>query len=464
MSNVLTGGRTATALWKSLKRWAEADSRPLVLLIDEIDSMRGDSLLSVLRQLRSGYDLRPNGFPQSIVLCGVRDVRDYRIYSASMGKTVAGGSAFNISAASLRLGDFDRVEVETLLGQHTDETGQRFEPAAIDRVYAQTAGQPWLVNALCYEACFDNPQGRDRSRPITEDAILAAQEVLIQRRVVHLSQLDDKLQEERVQRVIEPMLSGAAHRNYSARDLEYVRDLGLVALDAPPRIANPIYAEVVPRELTYATQEDLLVEPAWYVDEDGALKQDKLLEAFQEYFRENSEHRLKQFQYQEAGPQLLLQAFLQRVLPGTGRIEREYGLGRQRVDLFIRWPRPSGVQRFVIECKILRGSLDATLEKGLPQTAGYMDRCAADVGHLVIFDRSGKPWRERVYRRGRTRYLNLTEPLAPGDRFGGTNATMMIVAARLVIPIRLTYAPDASCPRPADPDLGRNACYPRRLQ
>ena len=398
-SDVLAEGTPDTALWDALQRWAQADSRPLVLLIDEIDALIGDSLLSVLRQLRSGYDMRPRSFPHSIVLCGVRDVRDYRIHSAKEGKTIAGASAFNISADSLRLGDFDRGEVEALLGQHTGETGQGFEPAAVERVYTQTAGQPWLVNALCWHACFKNPQGRDRGRPISEDDILAAQEVLIQGRVVHLDQLADKLQEERVQRVVEPMLSGAAHRSYTTHDLEYVRDLGLVALDPPPRIANPIYAEVVPRELTYATQEDLLVEPAWYIDEDGALNLDKLLEAFQEYFRENSEHWLKLFQYQEAGPQLLLQAFLQRVLNGGGRIEREYGLGRQRVDLFIRWPRPGGQQRFVIECKILRGRLDKTLEKGLPQTAGYMDRCGADAGHLVVFDRSTKPWSEKVFRR-----------------------------------------------------------------
>ena len=396
---VLAGGNAGAALWKTLKRWAQADSRPLVLLIDEIDSLIGDSLLSVLRQLRSGYEDRPHAFPHSIVLCGVRNVRDYRIHSTSEGKTIAGGSAFNISAAALRLGDFDRAETEALLGQHTAETGQEFEPAAIERVYTQTAGQPWLVNALCNEACFENPQGRDRSRPITEDDIFAAQEVLIQGRVVHLDQLADKLQEERVQRVIQPMLSGVVRGGYTARDLEYVRDLGLIALDSPPRIANPIYAEVVPRELTYATQEDLLVDPAWYIDEDGALNPDKLLEAFQEYFRENSEHWLQLFQYQEAGPQLLLQAFLQRVLNGGGRIEREYGLGRQRVDLFIRWPRPGGEQRFVIECKILRGRLDNTLEAGLPQTAGYMDRCAAAAGHLVIFDRSTKPWDEKVFRR-----------------------------------------------------------------
>ncbi len=395
---VLARRSVGVALWDALRQWSRADPRPLVLLIDEIDSLVGDTLLSVLRQLRSGYDERPDGFPHSVVLCGVRDLRDYRIRS-STGKIIVGGSAFNISADSLRLGDFGRAEVEALVGQHTGETGQKFAPEALERVWTQTQGQPWLVNALCYEACFKSPLGRDRGRVITEDDILAAQEVLIQGRVVHLDQIADKLQEERVQRVVEPMLSGASQPSSTARDMEYVRDLGLVAMDPPPRIANPIYAEVVPRELTAGVQEHIPVEPAWYVNDDGTLNVGKLLEAFQQFFRENSEHWLQQFEYQEAGPQLLLQAFLQRVFNGGGRIAREYGLGRQRVDLLVRWPGPQGMQRFVIECKILRGKLEGTLAKGLPQTAGYMDRCGADAGHLVIFDRSEKPWEEKIFRR-----------------------------------------------------------------
>ena len=395
---VLARRSVGVALWDALRQWSRADPRPLVLLIDEIDSLVGDTLLSVLRQLRSGYDERPDGFPHSVVLCGVRDLRDYRIRS-STGKIVVGGSAFNISADSLRLGDFGRAEVEALVGQHTGETGQKFAPEALERVWTQTQGQPWLVNALCYEACFKSPLGRDRGRVITEDDILAAQEVLIQGRVVHLDQIADKLQEERVQRVVEPMLSGASQPSSTARDMEYVRDLGLVAMDPPPRIANPIYAEVVPRELTAGVQEHIPVEPAWYVNDDGTLNVGKLLEAFQQFFRENSEHWLQQFEYQEAGPQLLLEAFLQRVFNGGGRIAREYGLGRQRVDLLVRWPGPQGMQRFVIECKILRGKLEGTLAKGLPQTAGYMDRCGADAGHLVIFDRSEKPWEEKIFRR-----------------------------------------------------------------
>ena len=61
-----------------------------------------------------------------------------------------------------------------------------------------------------------------------------------------------------MRRVIEPLLSGGDERAFTARDLEYVRDLGLIARDNPPRIANPIYAEVVPRELTCATEAGLV--------------------------------------------------------------------------------------------------------------------------------------------------------------------------------------------------------------
>ena len=99
------------ALGETLARWAESDARPLVLLIDEIDALVGDSLVSVLRQLRAGYPERPGRFPQNVILCGIRDVRDYRIHSSSGREIIAGGSAFNIRAESLRLGDFSRSEV-----------------------------------------------------------------------------------------------------------------------------------------------------------------------------------------------------------------------------------------------------------------------------------------------------------------------------------------------------------------
>ena len=386
------------ALRELLTRWCIESEVPLVLLVDEIDSLTGDTLLSVLRQIRSGYPERPEHFPQSIVLCGVGDVRDYRMHSGG-GEVVSGGSPFNIAAKSLRLGDFTEAETQELMSQHTEETGQRFTTAAQEAVWTQTQGQPWLVNALCAGACFGNKAGRDRSRTIDVDDIHAAREALVLSRRTHLDQLAHKLGEERVQRVVLPILSGGEAR-HDIRDLEYARDLGLLAIDSPPRMANPIYREVVPRELGYVLQDSLDIQPAWYVDDDGALNMAKLLTAFRTFFREHADHWLDHLgDYREAGPQLILQAYLQRVVNGGGRIEREYGLGRGRTDLLVLWPRepeqPSDLwQRIVLECKVLRDSdrksLEGTIEAGVKQTLDYMTKSGAETGHLVMMDRRSK--------------------------------------------------------------------------
>ena len=391
-----------SALQATLARWAAADAaKPLVLFIDEIDALIGDTLVSVLRQLRTGYAERPANFPQSVILCGVRDVRDYRIHASSEKDPVLGGSAFNVKARSLRLGDFREREVRDLLGQHTRDTGQPFSEAALAEVWRLTQGQPWLVNALASETCFEADGVEDRTREVTLEAVRDARERLILRRDTHLDQLVHKLEEPRVQRVIEPILSGESDAGgFSTEDLRYVRDLGLVKQSRPVEIANPIYREVIPRELTYPQQEALPHEAAWFVGEDGRLDMDELMRAFQEFFRENAEHWAERFQYREAGPQLLLQAFLQRVVNSGGRIEREYGVGRRRMDLAVIWPLKAGPeQRVVVECKLMRGGLEATLREGLPQTAAYMDRWGTKEGHLAVFDRSSaRPWSEKLFR------------------------------------------------------------------
>ena len=401
--NAMNSAGPGGALSLTLSRWAAADRRPLVLLIDEIDALVGDTLLSVLRQLRSGYDQRPAAFPHSIILCGVRDVRDYRIHSIAEDRLVLGGSAFNIKSESLRLGDFSEQEVAALLAQHTAATGQAFSEEAQALIGARTAGQPWLVNALCYDACFRHPPGCDRSRPITAAAVLEAQERLILRRDTHIDDLGHKLREERVRRVVEPILTGSLEAACSDEDLAYARDLGLVAQDAagPPRIANPIYAEVVPRHLNSAVQETLPQQMGWYVDAAGSLDVAGLIAAFQAFFREHSEHWVQRFErYHEAGPQLLLQAHLQRIVNGGGRIEREYALGRGRTDLLIVWPQGGRERRFVVECKVLRRGLERTIAEGVAQTRGYVDRCGAEAGHLIVFDRAPeRTWEEKIFRR-----------------------------------------------------------------
>ncbi|MEP7340870.1 MAG: ATP-binding protein [Acidobacteriota bacterium] len=399
---------STNALVTLLGEWSQTDARPLVVMIDEIDSLIGDTLIAVLRQLRSGYNRRPAEFPQSVILCGVRDVRDYRIHSSTSNEIITGGSAFNIKAESLRLGNFTEGDIEKLYQQHTLETGQVFEGDILPLVWDLTAGQPWLVNALAHQATHNIKEMRDRTKPITISVINQAKEELILRRDTHLDQLADKLQEPRVRGVIEPMLAGVdldASANLS-NEISYVVDLGLIRRGANGlEISNAIYREIIPRELTAVTQLNFesTQRAAWYIAADGRLDMKKLLEAFQQFFREHSEHWVERFDYKEAGPQLLLQAFLQRIVNGGGRIEREYGLGRKRTDLLVLWNHPAGVQRVVLELKLAHGSLEKTLQTevaGLAQTAEYMDKCGAREGHLVIFNRSpDKTWEEKIYHR-----------------------------------------------------------------
>jgi len=386
----LSGG----SLQEVLQNWSKSCQLPIILFIDEIDSLIGDTLISVLRQLRAGYTNKPDNFPQSVCLIGVRDVRDYLIWSDQEQSMVLGGSAFNIKSKSLVLSNFSLDQVRMLYNQHSYETGQQFTASAIEYAFYLTQGQPWLVNALAYEACFEDVT--DRSQAITKDVIERAKDTLILRRDTHIDQLVHKLKEPRVRRILDAIIMGEdAPQDLPIDDIYYVIDLGLIAQHGQRLdIANPIYKEVIPRELSYSTQLSITQQTSWYQNSDGSFNTYKMLEAFTQFYRENSEIWLEKFDYKESGPHLLLMAFLQRVINGGGKIHREYALGRKRLDLLIEFH----TQRIVIELKIDRGP--QTIPEGLEQTAQYMDINNATEGHLIVFHRrSNTPWSEKIFTR-----------------------------------------------------------------
>ncbi|MBS7348972.1 MAG: AAA family ATPase [Comamonas sp.] len=396
-------------LTQVLQHWARYSPLPTVLLLDEVDALVGDTLISLLRQIRAGYAQRPEFFPQSIVLCGVRDVRDYRMEQEG-AQVITGGSAFNIKATSLRMENFNQEETVALWRQHTEATGQPFEESIFPELWLDTEGQPWLVNALGHELTWKNKAARDRSRPLTLADYREARERLIYSRATHLDQLNDKLREPRVHSVMSAIIGSKDElRSGEVKpdDVQYVADLGLIQTRPSIRISNRIYQEVIPRELTWVTQSYIAnQEQSWYVTPEHRLDMPKLLAAFQQFFREHSDIWSEGFSYKEAAPQLIMQAFLQRIINGGGRINREYGLGRKRTDLFIEWPTDpqqgmyGPLQRIVIELKIQRGALDSLLAVGLEQTADYTARVGADEAHLFIFNRNpDTPWDEKIWQR-----------------------------------------------------------------
>ena len=366
-----------------LSQLAHAAGKPLVVLFDEADCLSGPTLISFLRQLRDGYvnrDLAP--FPVSLALVGMRNIRDYKAKTRPDSDTRGLASPFNIVTDALTLTNFTREEIAALYQQQTVETGQVFETAAIDRALYWTCGQPWLVNALARE-CVEELLKHDYTQPVTAELIDAAAEVLLCRRDTHLDSLLERLQEPRVRRMVEPVILGRAEGiERHSDDAQYVFDLGILKQDQGAILpANPLYAEVILRTLAYDTQEDmrLTIPQAPWIAGDG-LDMTGVLQAFQQFWRENSEVWQARYEYREAAPHIILQAYLQRVLNGGGRIVREYALGRQRLDLLVCWQG----NRYALELKMKE---QYRPDAAHSQMFGYLDRLGLREGWLAVFDR-----------------------------------------------------------------------------
>jgi len=336
----------------ALAAWAQACPRPLVLMFDEIDSLQGNALNTVLRQLRAGYLARPAPCPWSVILCGMRDVRDYKL--ASGGQPVRAGSAspFNIKAESIRLGNFTANEVRELYSQHTSDTGQPFTDDAMSKAFTLTEGQPWLVNALGREVIekIKIPV----SEPITVDHIEKAKERLILARATHIDSLLARLREEPVRRILEPIIAGEMPQHDPLDDDQsYVMDLGLIAAERTIRIANPIYREVILRVLASTVDGWMMEDPRTYVAPNGMLDVKRLFDGFASFWKQHGELLTPKMPYSEAGAQLVLVGYLHKVVNGGGVVDREIGVGKKRIDMLVQWPYTDAngkkqVQRFSV--------------------------------------------------------------------------------------------------------------------
>ena len=407
-------------LQTQLARWAEACPRPLVLVFDEIDAVGGPSLRSILSQLRSGFDNRPAPFPWSVILCGMRDVRDYKAASGGDPERLGTSSPFNIKEESLRIAGFTEAELHELYAQHTAETGQAFTRKALDRAWALTQGQPWLCNALAREVV--EKIAVPPTEPITARHVNDAKERLILARATHLDSLLARLREKPVRRILGPVLAGRLRKNPTFdADFEYVTDLGLVAPKPPPRIANPIYQEVILRVLASPVEGMIDADPRSYVRASGRFDLRRLLRDFAEFWKEHSDVLTGTVDYREVAPQLVLMAYLHRLVNGGGFIAREVGVGRKRIDLLVRWPYRNrrgkrAVQREALELKVWRDrdKKGDPLGAGLVQLDAYLAGLGLSRGVLVIFDARA----DAAPVEDRTRFEEATTP-------GGRKVTVL---------------------------------------
>jgi Cdc6-related protein, AAA superfamily ATPase len=381
--------------------WAKKIApKPLIVLFDEVDVLIGETMISFLRQLRDGFATRDIGiFPTSIALVGMRDLKDY-ITASKDGITPNPGSPFNIKEDSARLTNFSENDITRLFAKRTEETGQQITDEALKYVFEQSGGQPWIVNSLFKRATL-RILDEESIDTVTIDHVREAREQMVTARETHLDALAYRLEDERVRRVIELLMVGEPDAELAKGEpFRLCLDLGLVTIiDGVPSIANPVYREVIAREVTYSTQL-AIPKPEWkWQNDDGSLDMDALMHEFQKFWRRHSQIWESRSDYTEAFPHLLLMAFLQRVTNGGGHIDREYAAGRGRMDLALHYNN----RRYIIEVKLIHDydTPDTVREEGMVQIARYRDTIDHSApSYLVIFDRreqsKNMPWEQKI--------------------------------------------------------------------
>ena len=204
--------------------------KPFVVFFDEVDCLSGATLVTFLRQLRDGCISRQKGrdFPASIALIGMRNIRDFKAKIRPDRETLGSASPFNVITKAMTLRAFTAEEVAALYRQHTDATGQVFEPGVAALAYEYSRGQPYLVNALA-RWCMDKIHDRRFGEPITLDDMHEAKERIIRERGTHLDSLMERMKEPRVRPIVEAVMTGAANRrDLLEDDVSFVLDLGLL--------------------------------------------------------------------------------------------------------------------------------------------------------------------------------------------------------------------------------------------
>lgn len=388
----------ATRLWEGLSTWARVCPRPIVIFFDDLDTLHGAALDSVLRQLETGFSRRPGHFPWSIALSGQLDVRGHGLSDAETSKVALSTGPFERFWSSRLLASFTIGEIRALYAQHFGRAEERFSSDALAFVHEASAGHPFFVQALGREIAAIVSDSETITKPIA----IAAYQHLIARHVSPIDDLPSRLADPRVRRIIEPLLLGSAEiASAAASDLQFVRDIGLVSIDDPVRIDGLLFRALVPRLLSESTQRVFDADPTLFFEPDGRLSMERLLPTFAMFYAAHAPELLAGIPYPKVAPELVFLGVLFRTLEGRGWVNVEFGVSRGRVEVTLsvliaqnhseaHAETTATEQREVLVLVTRRKGDSKVKKRALAWLDAALHQASSDSGTLVIFDKRDK--------------------------------------------------------------------------
>jgi len=351
-------------------------NKEIVLMIDEFERLNNSTIMNdFLHVLRSIYHDKKGYGLRSVVLISVNYLM--RILSDN-------ASPFNI-VEHMNVPYFTREQVYDLLSQHEMESDQVFDPEVKELIWHNAAGQPGLTNALAYDLVMKKAKGERVVRVEHFDRTLND----FMRKYIdkNIANIIAKARQEK--ELIKKILFEPNEVNYTIYDerIKFLYLNGVIdecngkCCVKVPLYYKALYARFKPEingeKLYMASLEDT-IRP--YLNEDGSLDLNKLLNRYVRYIKERGGIMFKGRNYYEGVYQYNLDQFLTvYVEAADGKVYPETQVGGGRIDLLVNLNN----REYLIEVKAnITGS---EYEKAKKQLIEYLQRKELKEGWLIVY-------------------------------------------------------------------------------
>jgi len=347
--------------------------KKIVIFIDEFDGIPRaelENFLTTLRELYQEYKESKDKALYSVGLVGIRNIT----------KLIVGGvSPFNI-ADQVKLPPFSLKNVRDLYAQYTAETNQPFTDEAVEAVYTETAGQPWLVNRLGTILTVEIKP--ETTEAITQEDVAEAVEILLYEDNSHFDNITEKAKQYK-ETFMDVVFNGV---EYVPGDQEQSLLLTHGLIQAPGkevRVGNPIYKKRFTKTFFRQVAAQTDVSSMRYYLPDSRLNMERILADFERYIaRIGAAAFYSTTNPMEVTGKFQLTAWLyQFVSEASGDLYYESRTGLGIMDIMLVYKK----NKYIVETKINR--YPGTAEEALEQlTEKYLLPEKVDHGYIVLFD------------------------------------------------------------------------------
>ena len=391
-------------LFKRLQFICVSSTKPIVLMIDEVDSATNNQVfLDFLAQLRNHYlnrDKKGTVTFQSVILAGVYDVKNLKrkiradeVHKMNSPKLSQGLYFWNIAADFDVVMSFSKSGITGMLEEYEADyrTGMDIDEMS-GLLYDYTAGYPFLVSRLC--KLMDEKISKlelfgTKSSAWTKEGFLEAERMIQSEKNTLFESLNNKLTDyPDLNVMLNSLLFTGKNIGYNpdnqaintAAMFGFIKNQNNIVM-----IANRIFeTRLYNLYLSTSQMQGLDIYTASLRDMnqfivDGHLNMRRILEKFVVHFNDLYSDQDETFLEEEGRKYFLL--YLRPIINGTGNYYIESQTrGLRRTDVIVDY---NGEQH-VIEMKIWRGQ--EYNDRGEKQLTEYLDDYHINKGYMVSFN------------------------------------------------------------------------------